>query len=1237
MRQMRVGMTVLFIGLAVTHSAVAQGCHATDLRDYAPRNDAENRFLMDVKRRTDLLVESLSTKNLDETAAKLWETVQALESNRQAALTPLGFRLKGQALSIVGRIAGLRGRFVDAADLLGQATESMQCSIAVPTPFDYSILSEIAGILTLHLFARFGAEIESSSQWMRIPFARASLSNAFSPIGPLSYLDFWKIVQVDAGLVRAALGETSFAYRQIAFAIIVGNPASVIFPDLQHEHMALISSDGLPQVATAQRMAGQLVATTDKLLRNRKGPVPFNDPAIQTISPSLLSAISNFIGTNLILGFHAQQTKQPDWALATADALLSVYEAYSAGTLSPTTPPPPAAIPPKTDRIDSGTVAVTLGLRLNALLALGRMEAARKEAELLRATGNPAFAAAIAPFLEILREYQGAAQGGDDDRIAELERRLHDEKGPASLEMRDRIEVSLSALMRMANLPETAARALSMAETAHQRVRLAKAPRPDEIALSLARDPLMLRTDLLSVMAVAHALLGNFHWAERRAQEALDAARSALHPPPSLMKALIERVEEIRQMARGERNLLVGAAVLSRLHGRASDHGIEIILGSSQKLSNTDPGGLRSILEGTERGRLISQLLKLNQKLADPSDKDAQENAAVLLEESAKLLSQLEPNAGPYLLVLRYQAALAAIMKRQDQQARMILNRAVPLRKQIAAAAAGGRSLRARAQEVGTILEGLVLQQSMAGSSAELEDIVADAFLIAQTSRQTGSAEAVAIAARRLAASDPALRSLNDRLEKEEETLQRLVEKARQSLAVTRSADLSDQIAASERVIADTRAQIAKKFPEFQARFLAAPITLRDVRALLRPDEGLVLLHADGTNQPVGFAVSKNGAIMFHAAAPTKNVREWVESIRTSTVSRDRATSYPTGAAAALYQRLFDPAVRFLGPINEIIVVTDGALEFMPLGILVTDPLSPSAIAATPADLRRVGWLIDRFAIATLPSAATLRSARNLEPSHAPEPFLGIGFPLPVPLKTGRIVRPPRDDPDVIDLDQLRGLKLLVGARAELEGMAEAVGITEDARKRAILMGADANERKVRDVLSSSRHRIIHFATHGLIPQDLSGLKEPALLLTLPSEAKTADDGLFTASEIAQIKLDADLVILSTCNSAAPDGRLGSESLSGLGKAFLQAGARNLLASHWYIDDTAAAALLQHFGQQLAKGDGASVAELHRQAVRDFRNDPDYRALAHPYFWGAYSVVGARGRASGLTRAEAPR
>jgi len=172
------------------------------------------------------------------------------------------------------------------------------------------------------------------------------------------------------------------------------------------------------------------------------------------------------------------------------------------------------------------------------------------------------------------------------------------------------------------------------------------------------------------------------------------------------------------------------------------------------------------------------------------------------------------------------------------------------------------------------------------------------------------------------------------------------------------------------------------------------------------------------------------------------------------------------------------------------------------------------------------------------------------------------------------------------------------------------------------LVGRDATETNVK-AAPLSDFKVVAFATHGLVAGELTGLSEPALVLTPPEKATEMDDGLLTASEVAQLKLDADWVILSACNTAAADGTPGARGLSGLAKAFFYAGSRALLVSHWRVYSNAAVALTT---RMLALSrQGINRAEAHRQAMMALI-DTGSSQNAHPAMWAPFVVVGEGGR-----------
>src|SRR5205823_11062062 len=133
-------------------------------------------------------------------------------------------------------------------------------------------------------------------------------------------------------------------------------------------------------------------------------------------------------------------------------------------------------------------------------------------------------------------------------------------------------------------------------------------------------------------------------------------------------------------------------------------------------------------------------------------------------------------------------------------------------------------------------------------------------------------------------------------------------------------------------------------------------------------------------------------------------------------------------------------------------------------------------------------------------------------------------------------------------------------------------------------------------------YRIVYFSTHGLVAGDVKGIAEPSLALSIPAQPSELDDGLLTASEVAQLKLNADWVVLSACNTIAGD-KPGAEALSGLARAFFYAGARALLVSHWAVESNAAMRLTTSTFDVMKLDRSAGRAEALRRAMLAYLND----------------------------------
>ena len=208
-------------------------------------------------------------------------------------------------------------------------------------------------------------------------------------------------------------------------------------------------------------------------------------------------------------------------------------------------------------------------------------------------------------------------------------------------------------------------------------------------------------------------------------------------------------------------------------------------------------------------------------------------------------------------------------------------------------------------------------------------------------------------------------------------------------------------------------------------------------------------------------------------------------------------------------------------------------------------------------------------------------------------------------------------DGSVLNIEALVAqLPPLPGTRKEVEQIASSLQVP----KSDIKLGVAATETAVKQA-KLEQYRIVYFATHALVSGDLQNFAkagtEPALVFTIPEQF---DDGLLYASEAAQLKLNADWVVLSACNTASADSA-GAEALSGLARAFFYAGARSLLVSHWQVSDISTPQLMTSIFSA-AQSSNLSHAELLQRAQIQILDKATSASAAHPRNWAPFVVVG---------------
>ena len=404
---------------------------------------------------------------------------------------------------------------------------------------------------------------------------------------------------------------------------------------------------------------------------------------------------------------------------------------------------------------------------------------------------------------------------------------------------------------------------------------------------------------------------------------------------------------------------------------------------------------------------------------------------------------------------------------------------------------------------------------------------------------------------------------------------------------------LRKQIAEIERRLNAIAARIDKEFPDYSALAHPKPLKAEEVQKLLGADEALVFFLA-GPNESYVFALTREGFEWRTISLGEKNMAAKVAAFRrgldveelTKSVSMGKAQLFDLAAAHELYVALLGPVEALIKDKPQLLIVPSGPLTALPFHLLVTDKPAiavPQMQVNDMAAYRDAAWLVKRHAVTVLPSVPSLKALRVFaRKGQGTKPMVGFGDPVFAPPKalpsrrptaTVKIAARTRAYSDYwrgasVDRAKLaEALSPLPESAEELKAVAAKLG----ASSSDIHLGRNATEANVKR-LPLADYRVVYFATHGLVAGDVKGLGEPSLALTLPNEPSELDDGLLTASEVAQLKLNADWVVLSACNTAAGE-KLGAEALSGLARAFFYAGARALLVSHWQIDSKAATRL----------------------------------------------------------------
>ena len=534
---------------------------------------------------------------------------------------------------------------------------------------------------------------------------------------------------------------------------------------------------------------------------------------------------------------------------------------------------------------------------------------------------------------------------------------------------------------------------------------------------------------------------------------------------------------------------------------------------------------------------------------------------------------------------------------------------------------------------------------------SQVASAAAQAFQIADIARGSGVQRALTASAARASIKDLQLAGLA----RQEQDLQRRINTLSELLTGLRSAAPDQQLPAVQgKIRTDIEAfksqrdllkkEIEKKFPDYAELVEPKPASIERTQKLLKADEVLVSWYF-AENTGYVWAISKQGAQFSQLSIGRKQMAKQVAQLRkaldpgVSTI--DEIPPFDVVLAFKLYQEILAPVEAAFKGKKVMLVVPHAELGQLPISLLVTQAINqPAKVGAIAfAGYKSVPWLTRDIAVAQIPSVTALTALRSLpEGNPNRKNFVGFGDPyfssaqeksaqksVSTQLTTRGMPLKLRSAPKIAGVSsaELALLPRLPDTSIEIEEIAKVVG----AQPGDIFLHKQASVKQVTSMDLSDR-KVIMFSTHGLVPGELNGLTQPALAMSSPDVTGDQDDGLLTMDKVIALKLDADWVVLSACNTAAGEGA-GSEAVSGLGRAFFFAGAKALLVSNWPVDSVASRQLMtdlfkrQQDNKALAKPEAlrqAMLAQIDQGGVKD--GSTMKYSYAHPLFWAPFVVVG---------------
>jgi CHAT domain-containing protein len=526
-----------------------------------------------------------------------------------------------------------------------------------------------------------------------------------------------------------------------------------------------------------------------------------------------------------------------------------------------------------------------------------------------------------------------------------------------------------------------------------------------------------------------------------------------------------------------------------------------------------------------------------------------------------------------------------------------------------------------------------ILQRIIDGGGKLIDDDATElGFSVAEFLRTGASQAALYDGAAKLAAADPELRAL---IEKEQAfrssridsrsnyariaaQTERLAAKSSDELVISRQKETvlaaEKALEAEEGRLAEVRNEIARRFPVYQELVNPRIPQPKELAAKLRPNEAYVSLYT-GQRLGAAFVVTADGRLSLHKVDQSRSLV--LQSVRKMRLPFDESRmpaaagqwgGFDPAAAFDLYRVWLAPSTPALGKADSIHLAAGGALASVPWAATLIEPA---------ASLSTAKWWGSNKSISATPGASSIVLSRSIASKLGDKPFMAFADPQfsnqPVNARAaatrGKLVR---SSSGVFDYTKVTPLPETLD-----EARAVASALHADPATDVISGSAATRSRVLAEKLDN--RRVVAYATHGVLPGEIPRITKPALAMAF--EGKGTEDSLLTTDDIVTLRLSADWIILSACNTGLTESGTG-EAVSGMARAFFAAGAKSILATQWAVESESAKLLVVETLGTYANNPALGKAQALASAQRSMIEGKHGALFQHPFFWAPYFMIG---------------